>query len=78
MFKEKRQDNFKEKVKREAEGKRSGELFECHVRNLHWYLICYEKGGLPPLSVATNPYLSILKIYPTPGEGPIPPVFASK
>ncbi len=24
------------------------------------------------------PYLSTLKIYPTPGEGPIPPVFASK
>ncbi len=25
----------------------------------------------------TPPYLSTLKIYPTPGEGPIDPVFAS-
>ncbi len=28
--------------------------------------------------VATTPHLSTLKIYPTPGEGPIHPVFASK
>ncbi len=28
--------------------------------------------------VATTPYLSTLKTYPTPGEGPIHPVFASK
>ena len=42
---------------------------------MYFTFLLYKVNG----GVATPPpYLSTLKIYPNPGEGPIPPVFASK
>ena len=45
---------------------------------VHVYLYVYNGGVATPVATTHTIYLLTLKVYPTPGEGSIPSVFASK
>ena len=48
-------------------------MMQEHLYALYMFTV-QSNGG----EATTTPYLLTLKIYPNPGEGPIPTVFASK